>query len=146
MTTIEEIRGDYRAAQWRSFWHIVTMVVVGLFWLIAYLTGAHAADLCTPLEGVKATSEKYHGQWVEVTANEWEFLRGIFAMNPETPPGLPFGDKAFLSIPPGGNDDGAIVFFIDGDQACTPMKAPKKLLDLLATVAAGRIEHQGHPL
>lgn len=125
---------------------VALTVLIILLEIVIFVPKAHAEGLCVPMEGAKATTEKAHGQWVNVTPAEWQFLRGIYAMNPLTPPGLPYGDRAVLSIPPGGNADWALVFFIDGDQACTPMPVPKKLLDLLATVAAGRINHQGSPL
>ncbi len=41
-------------------------------------------------------------------------------MNPITPPGLPYGDKAALATVE-GHDGGGVVFFLDGNRACTPM-------------------------
>ncbi len=79
-----------------------------------------------------------------ITPSEWQFLRGIYAMNPQTPAGLPFGDHAVLVTVP--SFDGAIVFFLDGEQACFPMKVPSVLLKLLATVKSGDIPHEGAPL
>lgn len=104
---------------------------------------AHADDVCRPIAGIKEKAEK-KGTWTVVSPNEWEFLRGISAMAPNTPAGLPFGDSAAV-IRQTGNDDG-VILFIDGDQACAPMPVPKVLLDQLATVAAGKILHQGAPL
>jgi hypothetical protein len=108
------------------------------------LGAAQAQATCLPLAGVKERAAKSGHTWKEVSPNEWEFLRGIYAMDPLTPPGLPFGDGAAIVREQGG-DDGVVVF-IDGDVACTPMPVPKSLLDLLATVAAGRINHDGDPL
>ena len=62
-------------------------------------------------------------------------------MNPETPAGLPYGDKAVL-VQVDNYPDG-LVFFIDGDKACTPMRAPPELLALIQEVAAGKINHPG---
>jgi len=81
------------------------------------------------------------GSWVELTSDQWQFLRGVYAMNPETPPGLPYGDKAVLARVK-GNADG-LVFFIDGDNACTPMWAPSELLVLMQEVATGAVSHLG---
>lgn len=106
-------------------------------------TPALAAGDCQPLAALKAQTEAQGATWVKTGDKEWEFLRGIYATNPATPPGLPYGDSAVLVRRPG--NDGAMVVFIDGDEACTPMPVPKSLLDLLATVAAGRINHQGDP-
>lgn len=108
------------------------------------LGAAHAQGACLPLSGVKERAAKTGHTWTEVSPNEWEFLRGIYAMDPVTPPGLPFGTGAAIVREQGM--DGGVVVFIDGDVACTPMPVPKSLLDLLATVAAGRINHEGDPL
>jgi hypothetical protein len=76
-----------------------------------------------------------------LTSEQWQFLRGIYAMNPETPPGLPYGDKAVLAQV--DNTSGGLVFFVDGDKACTPMRAPPQLLALMDEVATGNINHEG---
>ncbi len=62
-------------------------------------------------------------------------------MNPETPLGLPFGDRAALARFDG--DPRGIVFFIDDKKACTPMLAPPEILSMVADVAARAIKHQG---
>ena len=75
----------------------------------------------------KHAAEARHGKWIELTSEQWQFLRGIYAMNPLTPPGLPYGDKAAL-VKIDGNS-GGMVFFIDGEtKACTPMAVPDQLL------------------
>jgi hypothetical protein len=56
-------------------------------------------------------------------------------MNLETPPGLPCGDEAVLAHVDGEPD--GLLFFVDGDKACTPMNAPPALLSLVDRVAAG---------
>jgi hypothetical protein len=63
------------------------------------------------------------------------------AMNPTTPPGLAFGAAAALVTFPG--QDSGEVFFPDDDRACTPMRIPKGLVDLLALVGDGTIIHLG---
>jgi hypothetical protein len=62
-------------------------------------------------------------------------------LDPETPPGLPYGDKAALAQVE--NDAGGLVFFIDGDKACTPIQAPPALLALMQEVATAEINHEG---
>jgi hypothetical protein len=54
---------------------------------------------------------------------------------------LPYGDKAALAQ----LDSNAVglVFFIDGDKACTPMRAPPELLTLMDEVATAKINHEG---
>jgi hypothetical protein len=80
------------------------------------------------------------GSFVAVTPEQWQFLRGIYAMNPATPPGLPVGDGAVIARIPG--DQGAIILFIDGSRACAPMAVPSELIEMLDQVGRGDIPHQ----
>ena len=66
--------------------------------------------------------------------------RGLCA-EPRNPPGLPYGDHAVLAR---FDDMGSgIVFFVDGDRACTPMSAPPELLSLMKDVESHTIKHEG---
>jgi hypothetical protein len=107
---------------------------------------AHAADAakCVDISVSKKAVEARNGKWIELTPDQWQFLRGIYAMNPLTPPGLPYGDKAALATIEGNN--GGLVFFIDGDRACTPMPVPKELLVMMDDVATAKIVHEGDGL
>ena len=105
---------------------------------------ADTAPRCVDVSVPKKAVESQKGRWIELTAQQWEFLRGIYAMNPLTPPGLPYGDRAALARVD-GNDSG-LVFFLDGNRACTPMEAPKALLALLDDVATAKISHEGSGL
>ena len=105
---------------------------------------ADSASRCVDVSVPKQVIESQKGRWIELTAQQWEFLRGIYAMNPLTPPGLPYGDRAALARVD-GNDSG-LVFFLDGNRACTPMEAPKALLALLNDVATAKISHEGSGL
>jgi hypothetical protein len=100
---------------------------------------ARCVDVSVPKQAVEA----HNGQWIELTSEQWQFLRGIYAMNPLTPPGLPYGDKAVLAI---GGGSGGLVFFIDGDKACTPMPVPAALLAMMDDVATAKISHEGSAL
>jgi len=94
-------------------------------------------DVAVPHDEIVARD----GKWIELTPDQWQFLRGVYAMNPQTPPGLPYGDKAVLART---KDNAAgLVFFIDGDKACTPMLVPPELLTLMQEVGSGSINHQG---
>jgi hypothetical protein len=76
---------------------------------------------------------EHHGRWIELSAEQWQFLRGVY--------GLPYGDHAALAR---FDDMGSgIVFFIDGDRACTPMSAPPELLPLMKDVESHTIKHEG---
>jgi hypothetical protein len=98
---------------------------------------SYCVDVSVPRQAIEARN----GRWIELTAEQWQFLRGIYATNPQTPPGLPYGDKAVLAQV--DNSSGGLVFFIDGDKACTPMRAPPQLLALMQEVATGNINHEG---
>jgi hypothetical protein len=98
--------------------------------------GARCTDVAVPK---KVISDR-NGKWIELTSEQWQFLRGIYAMNPLTPPGLPYGDKAVLAQVDG--DNGGLIFFIDGDRACTPMPAPSALIDMIRDVATDTINHE----
>src|SRR6516164_5077292 len=116
--------------------------------LAALSSGAAAADhspsLCADVSTPKAVVAAHHGRWIELSGDQWQFLRGIYAMNPQTPPGLPFGDKAALVEIDGR--PGGLVFFIDGDKACTPMAVPNELLAMMDDVATAKISHEGSAL
>ncbi|HEY6736043.1 MAG TPA: hypothetical protein VI256_19985 [Roseiarcus sp.] len=101
---------------------------------------AQCVDVSVPKHAIEARN----GKWIQLTADQWEFLRGIYAMNPLTPPGLPYGDKAALAKVDGNS--GGLIFFIDGDKACTPMPVPDKLLAMMDDVATAKINHEGDGL
>jgi hypothetical protein len=69
---------------------------------------------------------------IEITTNQWQFLRGVYAMHPEAPRGLPYGDNAVLAQDNGDSD--GLLFFIDGGKPCAPMLAPPALLSLMDQV------------
>ena len=112
--------------------------------VLPYVAYADDATRCVDVSVPRKAVEAEKGQWIVLTAEQWQFLRGIYAMNPTTPPGLPYGDKAALAKLDGR--DAGLVFFLDGDRACTPMEAPKALLALLDDVATAKISHEGSGL
>jgi hypothetical protein len=99
-------------------------------------TSSHCVNVSVPKSAISARN----GRWIELTSEQWQFLRGIYAMNPLTPPGLPYGDRAVLAQIAG--DAGGLVFFIDGDKACTPMPVPGELLAMIRDVATETISHE----
>jgi hypothetical protein len=108
--------------------------------IVAAAESAQCVDVSVPKHAIEARN----GKWIQLTPEQWEFLRGIYAMNPLTPPGLPYGDKAALAKVDG--NDGGLIFFIDGDKACTPMPVPDKLLAMMDDVATAKINHEGNGL
>jgi hypothetical protein len=79
--------------------------------------GAEFVNRCVDLAAVRAAIRGDNGKLIEITPDQWQFLRGIYAMNLETPPGLPCGDEAVLAHVDGEPD--GLVFFVDGEEACT---------------------------
>jgi len=114
--------------------------------LMALPLAAHAEQKagCVDISAPRKAVAEHNGKWVELTSDQWQFLRGIYAMNPLTPPGLPYGDKAALATINGKS--GGVIFFIDGDRACTPMTVPDTLLSMMDDVATAKISHEGSGL
>ena len=104
---------------------------------------ADKSGYCMDRAAAKNTIDRRGGSFVTVTPEQWQFLRGIYAMNPATPPGLPFGDSAVIARIPG--DEGALIFFIDAERACTPMPVPQALVEMLDRIGAGDITHPNGP-
>ena len=121
-----------------------TLALAGALTVLPQLAHAAEAAHCVDVSVPKKTVAEHNGKWIELTAEQWQFLRGIYAMNPLTPPGLPYGDKAVLAKVDG--NAGGLVFFIDGDRACTPMSVPDTLLTMMDDVATAKIPHEGSGL
>ena len=45
---------------------------------------------CVDASIPKGNVAEHGGKWIGLTQEQWQFLRGIYAMNPSTPAGLPF--------------------------------------------------------
>ena len=123
---------------------IRSLALAGALAVLPQIVSAAESAQCVDVSVPKHAIEARNGKWIQLTAEQWEFLRGIYAMNPLTPPGLPYGDKAALAKVDG--NDGGLVFFIDGDKACTPMPVPDKLLAMMDDVATAKINHEGNGL
>ena len=104
------------------------------------LAGEEFNSHCVSVSIPKDLISAHNGRWIELTADQWQFLRGIYAMNPQTPAGLPYGDHAVLAQVAG--DTGGLIFFIDGDKACTPMPVPGELISMMRDVATNTINHE----
>jgi hypothetical protein len=123
---------------------IRSLALAGALAVLPQIVGAAESAQCVDVSVPKHAIEARNGKWIQLTPEQWEFLRGIYAMNPLTPPGLPYGDKAALAKVDG--NDGGLIFFIDGDKACTPMPVPDKLLAMMDDVATAKINHEGNGL
>jgi hypothetical protein len=119
--------------------------VIALIGFVAPTAAAESSSArCTDVSVPKSAVTAHNGKWIELTADQWQFLRGVFVLNPNTPAGLPYGDKAVLAQVDG--EPGGLVFFIDGDRACTPMAIPGVLVSMIRDVAASNISHEADGL
>src|SRR5271154_767614 len=96
---------------------------------------------CMPMETVKTLISAKQGKWTALTQEQFNFIEGLFVMNPNTAPGLPLGAGAVLIQIP--DDKGGVVLFIDGDKACDAMPVPEELMPMLSDVAAHVAHHEG---
>lgn len=124
----------------RMLVYVGLSALVVLVILVGFLLRAHAADCPASLKAAKAATGSGL-VWTEVKPKAFFFLEGVFAMNPETPAGLPTGaDHAYVVIAP-VEDTGMIVFAVgrdSGEKVCAvPMNAPKELVKLIAEVENG---------
>ena len=99
----------------------VRLAFIGALMMLPQTTFAadKAANPCVDIAVPKDAVMARHGNWMELTPEQWQFLRGVYVLDPQTPPGLPYGDKAVLAQIDGR--PGGLVLFIDGDKACTPI-------------------------
>ena len=74
-----------------------SLALAGALTVLPQLAYADDAVRCVDVSVPRKAVEAQKGKWVELTPEQWQFLRGIYAMNPLTPPGLPYGDKAALA-------------------------------------------------
>lgn len=91
------------------------------------------ANRSADLAKMRAAVDDQDSRLIEITPDQLQFLRGVYAMNLEAPCGLPLGDNAVLAHDSGDCD--GLLFFIDGDKPCAPMRAPPALLSLVGKVA-----------
>jgi len=120
----------------------LSLAVVGALMVLPpnACAAVNSASPCVDVSLPKNAVIARNGKWIELTPEQWQLLRGVYAVNPETPPGLPYGDKAVLAQV--DNDAGGLVFFIDVKKACTPMRAPPALLVLMDEVATAKFNRE----
>jgi hypothetical protein len=94
--------------------------------------GAEFSNRSIDLASIRAVINGQDSKPIEITQDQWQFLRGVYAMNPEAPPGLPYGDDAVLVQ--GGGDSSGLLLFVDSDKSSAPMHAPPSLLSLIDQV------------
>lgn len=120
----------------RSHRRIAALSVLAL----ACATTAHA---CSDLAKTKQDALDAKATWIGLTEAQWNFARGVYIYKPDTPKGMPFGDSA--AIVRRDDRSGSLIFFIDGDKACSPMALPSEVTDFLLSVGEGFVKHEGQP-
>ena len=80
----------------------------------------------------------HHEDFVKLSAAQWQFARALFVASPLTPLALPPGDSVVLHRSANGE---GLLLFIDGDEACAPMKLPSLVVDLFDEIGRGTINH-----
>lgn len=125
--------------------YVISAIILAALPSVAQAQEDSMKDLCHPLSDLADKVNKEHSVMKSLGHDQWEFLRGVFVMNPTTPPGLPYGDSAVLVKKNGSAKDG-VVFFVDDEKACTPMPVPEQMVDLLKKVGAGKNNHPGEAL
>ena len=96
---------------------------------------------CAPMAGPHDRIVSAGGSWVELTFDQLQFARGIWASMPASHARLPLGHRAFLSR--GGAELADSVYFVDEDSICGRMFVSRGLEEQLLAVGAGKIEHSG---
>lgn len=125
--------------------HVLFAATLALAWIPvgAPASAAQHPHMCTPYAEVKAIVEGWHQTIISLTGEQFNFLRGIFTLDPNTAAGLPYGDKAVWIQ---RDDDGtALVFFLDGDKACDAFDLSRELVQMTMFVASGEINHAPAP-
>lgn len=94
---------------------------------------------CIDLTEMKSIVSTHGATWIDLTQDQFQFLRAISVMAPRSPQGMPYGGKAALAR----KADNSIIVFLDGARACDAMPVPQSIVDLLNEV--GDVLHEPTP-
>jgi len=100
---------------------------------------------CQPIAKIEKDFTKALGNdkasFTRFTPGQFHFLQGVYALSPDTPPGLPPAEYAMLAK--GDREDNGAILFIKGKMVCYAMAAPKQLLELTEKVLTDRLDAEG---
>lgn len=112
-----------------AFLGLVACAQVGL-WLVSPQVRADESR-CMDLAKMRAMVVADKATWIDLTQDQWSFLRTISFVSPATAPGFPYGTKAALAR----NGDKSLAVFIDGTRACDIMPVSQAIVNALNDVA-----------
>jgi hypothetical protein len=90
------------------------------------------APTCAPLAGLKEVARV-----VELTPEQFQFVRALYVAIPPISRELPPGDRAIMATA----SDGVMLALIDGDKTCARMAAPPFVVDMVMAVGRGDVGH-----
>jgi hypothetical protein len=106
--------------------------------LILSASAACADDLSVDVPCGPVAEMKDAASYRALTHDEWEAARVFFFMAKDTPAALPPGDSAMTRE----HEDGtASIVYLDGGDACAPMRVSKEGADILKQIKAGVVTH-----
>lgn len=123
-------------------WLLVVTLAIYFVWVSGWLISASAAERCTDWVQTQANAKKNDIQIIKLNNEVFRFLQGVWAMNPQTPPGFPFGTAAVAIHPTKIKDAGYLIAFVDGNRVCDGMPAPKALWDMISEIMANIPHHE----
>jgi hypothetical protein len=101
------------------------------------------AGRCIGLEKVRTS-----GAVIELTEEQFQFVRAFYMGSPPTSKELPPGDKAFIakSNNPEDGEENVVAGLIDGDQVCAILPAPGWLQIIIDQVGRGETGKRGEAI
>ena len=127
----------------------MVLLVLGFFVstsAFAQIATPPAKIACAPLAKIEASIVKNMApdkvEFTKVTPGQYNFLQGLYAGSPETPPGLPPGETAILAM--AEKQSNAVILFVRaGRFVCYPMGVAKELIKLMDEVITGKTDSAG---
>ena len=130
--------------EWQTFTRAAAVAgLIALVFATARAAHADGRSHCVDIAIPKGAFAAHDGTWKTLTNEQRLFLAGVYVLNPRTPSGLPYGDAAVLAEVSADHGNGGVVFFVDGDKACTPMPIGRELIELIMDIGKGTISHEG---
>lgn len=118
--------------------------ILGLLALVCMAGVARAdedAPACIPIaEAVKQLPGLIDAK--PISRDQFWFVFGIYLGSPQTPPGIPHGDKAVIFE----HDGHDAVLFIDGEMACERLALLPHGKEIFDDIGAGKVNHFGSAL